>query len=193
MYNDKSLNKELESILFDKNKVINNSGRIFTIAGAIENNISTDINSILLDLQNSNPLSDITMIINSPGGEVDEMFAIIDMMNMIKNDIQTLVIGKAMSAAAVIAICGTKGKRFMSKNSRLMLHSVSGGAVGNIKDISIEINEIKRLNDNIVQMISEKSNLTVEQVKDLIDRDRFIGPEEAIEMGLIDAILTTIK
>lgn len=167
--------------------------RIIMLYSDIVNGISQDVNSQLLELQCQDPLKDITLIVNSYGGEIDEMFAIIDMMNIVQPDIRTIVNGKAMSAGAFVAICGTKGKRFMTENSRLMIHSVSGGSVGTVQDIKIDVAELNRANDHIINMVSQKSNLSVSEVKDLMERDRYILPKEAIEMGLIDGILTSLK
>lgn len=166
--------------------------RTIFIDGDIRQGTGTQVIQGLLDLQNVDPIKDITMLINSPGGDVYELMACLDMMEIVPNDIRTIVIGKAMSAGALIAICGTKGKRFMTKNSTLMLHSVSGAAVGNVKDVKIEIEEIKRLNNEIIKMISSNSKLSIKEVKDLIDRDKYILPTEAIKMGLIDAICAQI-
>jgi ATP-dependent Clp protease, protease subunit len=174
-------------------KNIYNTGRNIYLCGEIVNPLSAELVPIFLDLQMMNPIEDITLLINSPGGEVDEMFAIIDLMNAMSCDIRTVVIGSAMSAAAFIAICGAKGKRFMTPHSRMMLHSVSGGALGSIHDMVIDVDEITRLNRMMISEISVNSSLTPEQAEELTKRDRYILPSEAIEMGLVDGVIKTLK
>lgn len=167
--------------------------KLVLLDGEIKAGVGSGVIQSLLELQSIDPINDITMLINSPGGDVNELMAIIDIMNLIHNDIKTVVIGKAMSAGAIIAICGAKGKRFMTANSVMMLHSVSAGTFGHVKDIHIEVEEIKRLNDAMINLIHTKSKLSIKEVKALIDRDRYILPKEAIRLGLIDGICTSLK
>lgn len=174
-------------------RVIQNTGRMILLNSEIKPPISGELITSLIHLQYENPVEEISLLINTGGGCVDEMFAMLDLMDIVTNPIRTIVCGKAMSAGAILAVCGTKGKRLMTKNSRLMFHSVSGGTFGNVKDVQIDVNEIKRLNELMIQIVSEKSDLSIEQVKDLVDRDKYLTAEEAIEMGLIDGIIDKIK
>ena len=185
----------IEKDAFNKINVLTDksyNSRNILLFSDIDENACLQICDGLLDLQNDDISRDITLIINSNGGQVYELFSIIDMMECVNPDIRTIVLGKAMSAGAVLAICGTKGKRFMTKNSRLMLHSVSSGTYGNIHDIKVDIEEFKRLNQQIIEIISERSNLSVKEIEDLIQRDRYILPDEAIKFGFIDGIIESI-
>lgn len=98
-----------------------------------------------------------------------------------------------MSAAAYIAINGTKGKRYITENARLMLHSISGGTSGSFNDVQIDINEMKRLNEKIIDIVAANSKLSKKQISDLISRDRYILPEEAIKLGLVDGIVGSLQ
>lgn len=172
---------------------INSESRVLMLFGEINETSSFGVVQGLLDLQAQNPMNDITFIINSCGGQVDDLFTIIDIMNCIKPDIKTIIIGKAMSAGAYIAINGAKGKRYITENSRIMLHSLSGGTSGSFSDIQIDINEMQRLNNKIIDIVSKNSKLNKKQVEELIARDRYILPEEAIKLGLVDGIVKTMS
>lgn len=171
----------------------NQSSRMLMLFGEVNEESSFGIVQGLLELQSENPMADITFLVNSPGGAIDDLFTIVDIMNCVVPDIKTVIIGKAMSAGAYIAINGTKGKRFMTENSRLMLHSVSGGIVGSYTDVRIEVQEMNRLNEKIVKLIHKNSHLTLEDARKLIERDTYILPEEALKLGLIDGIIDHIQ
>lgn len=133
------------------------------------------------------------MIIDSYGGEMFAAFAIVDMMNIISCDIKTICIGKAMSAGQFIFSCGTKGKRFMSSNARLMVHQPIAGVEGSLPDIEVEIEELMRSRDNFVTQIARHSKLACDEVKELINRNAYLDATEAIDLGFADGILTRIN
>lgn len=165
------------------------TARTILLFGDVCESSSIDLISGLMSLHSTDPMIDLTLMINSNGGSADDMFAIIDMMNLINPDVKTVVIGKAMSAGAFIAISGTKGKRFMTKNARLMLHTLNGGVSGNYHDIKTNVNEMKRLNEKIIDLVVANSNMDKDAVEELLQRDRYILPEEAMNLGLIDNII----
>jgi ATP-dependent Clp protease, protease subunit len=163
--------------------------RFIYINGEINEDKAKDVIEKLLELQAADPIEEITVIINSPGGEVYSMFSITDAMDMISAPIRTVCLGTSQSAAAFIFICGTVGRRFMTKHSSLMLHQVSGGVGGTAKDIDVTIKHIKGLQEEMVLEIADRSKLTVEQVKEFIDRDFYIKPHDAIKYGLCEGVL----
>ena len=176
----------------EKNVCQKNKGRTILLSTEINDESAMMVVDALLQLQSEDPLKDITIIINSPGGEISSMFAITDMMDMISCDVRTIVLGMAASAASFIATCGTPGKRFISKNSKIMVHSVSGGAIGVIHDINIAVDEIKSLQEQMLEEYSKRTKVNKAEIKNLLERDRYLKPEEAIEMGLVDGIIKSI-
>jgi len=184
----------LQALDKDKGKESNvlstaDSDRFIYLSGIIDEDKSKEVIERLLELQHNDPLEEITIIVNSGGGEIYSMFAITDMMDMMHADIRTVCLGTAASAGSFIFLCGTKGKRFMSKHSNLMMHQVSGGTYGTTADIDVQVNEIRYLQQEMINVIEERSKLTGEEIKKFIDRDFYIRPEQAIEFGLCDDVI----
>ena len=144
----------------------------------------------MLALEAEDPDADITLVINSPGGGVYDMFAIIDTMDTIKPDVSTVCVGKAMSAAAVIFAHGAKGKRFVAPRARVMIHQPHSGVDGQASDIEIAAAEVIGLKAELTQMLADDSGKTFEEVHDLTERDKFYRGQEAVDFGLADAVLT---
>lgn len=137
---------------------------------------------------------DIKMIVSTYGGEVLEMFAIYDMMQMAKSDgidIQTMGIGKVMSAGVAILAAGTKGKRKVSKNCRLMLHQASAGTMGSVYNMENELEEVKVLQDMYVRCVADNSNLSVAKIKKMFkaNANHYISAEKAVEYGIADEVV----
>jgi ATP-dependent Clp protease protease subunit len=134
------------------------------------------------------------MYINSPGGSFTAMTAIYDTMQYIRPHIQTVVLGQAASAAAVLTAAGTPGKRLALPNARILIHqpAVQQGG-GQASDIEIQAAEIMRMREWLEETLSKHSNRSIEQVKKDIDRDKILGADDALEYGLIDQILTSRK
>jgi ATP-dependent Clp protease, protease subunit len=143
----------------------------------------------LLFLEAEEPDEDIRLYVNSPGGDAYAGFAIYDAMQFVKPDVQTYAIGMAMSAGALILAGGAAGKRYVLPNSKVMIHQGSGGFRGTPADIQIAAREILDMTKRMAEIISRHSGQDVDQVLRDVDRDRFMSPEEAIEYGLIDAIM----
>lgn len=164
--------------------------RIVFIGSEFEEHMTNSVTAQLLFLEADDPNTDITIYINSPGGSVSDCLAIYDVMNYIKPDVRTVCVGQAASAAAFILAAGAKGKRFALKNSRIMLHQVSGGARGHVVDMEIAMNETKYLNDTMRQELSRMTGKSIAQLKKDMDRDYYISAEEAKKYGIIDEVLT---
>lgn len=140
------------------------------------------------------PDRDIRMIISTYGGEVLEMFGIIDLMNMAKSsdiDIETIGLGKVMSAGVAILAAGTKGRRKVSRNCRLMLHQASAGTMGSVFNMENELEEVKILQEMYVRCVAENSNLSVRKIKKMFssNSNHYISAEQAVEYGIADEVI----
>ncbi len=165
--------------------------RIIFLTGGINEQVSSIVSAQLLFLESQAPDKDIFMYINSPGGLVTAGLAMYDTMQFIKCDISTLVIGQACSAGSLLSMAGTKGKRYALKNSRIMIHQPSGGASGQATDILIHAEEITKIKKKLNQMYADHTGQPIEKINDAMERDKFMSPEEALEFGLIDKIIST--
>jgi ATP-dependent Clp protease protease subunit len=143
----------------------------------------------LLFLEAEDPDTDIRLYVNSPGGDSYAGFAIYDAMQFVKPDVQTYAVGMAMSAGAMILAGGAAGKRFVLPNSKVMIHQGSGGFRGTPADIQIAAKEILSLTRRYAEIIAKHAHRDADEVMRDIDRDRFLGPEDAIEYGLADRVL----
>tara|TARA_A100001011_G_scaffold181012_1_gene189925 strand:+ start:6682 stop:7287 length:606 start_codon:yes stop_codon:yes gene_type:complete len=164
--------------------------RIIFLTGGINEQVSSIVSAQLLFLESQAPDKDIFMYINSPGGLVTAGLAMYDTMQFIKCDISTLVIGQACSAGSLLSMAGTKGKRYALKNSRIMIHQPSGGASGQATDILIHAEEITKIKKRLNQMYADHTGQPIEKINDAMERDKFMSPEEALEFGLIDKIIS---
>jgi ATP-dependent Clp protease protease subunit len=165
--------------------------RIVFLGTGVNDQSANLIVAQLLFLEAEDPDTDIRLYINSPGGEAYAGFAIYDAMQFVKPDVQTYAVGMAMSAGALILAAGAPGKRFVLPNSKVMIHQGSGGFSGTPADIQIAAREILSLTRRYAEIIALHSNRDVETVMRDIDRDRFLGPEEAVAYGLADSVLAT--
>ena len=145
----------------------------------------------LLHLESQDAEKDISLYINSPGGEVYSGLAILDTMNFIKPQVSTICVGMAASMAAVLLSAGAKGKRFCLPHSKVMIHQPSGGAQGQATDIEIHAREVLRLKERLNRMLAENTKRPYEDVVKATERDNFLTPEEAKELGIIDRVLAS--
>lgn len=145
----------------------------------------------LLHLESQDAEKDISLYINSPGGEVYSGLAILDTMNFIKPQVSTICVGMAASMAAVLLSAGAKGKRFCLPHSKVMIHQPSGGAQGQQTEIEIVAEEIKKTRRELNQILSDASGQPIEKVKADTERDNYLTAAEALEYGLIDRIVTS--
>ncbi len=163
--------------------------RIVFLGTGVSDQSANLIVAQLLFLEAEDPDADIRLYINSPGGDAYAGFAIYDAMQFVKADVQTYAVGMAMSAGALILAGGAPGKRFVLPNSKVMIHQGSGGFSGTPADIQIAAREILALTRKYAEIIAKHSHRDIEQVIHDIDRDRFLGPDEAVEYGLADRVL----
>jgi ATP-dependent Clp protease protease subunit len=149
----------------------------------------------LLVLESQDPDRDITMYINSPGGSFTALTAIYDTMQYIKPQIQTVCLGQAASAAAVLLAAGAKGKRLALPNARVLIHqpATGGGGSGQASDIEIQAKEIMRMREWLEHTLAKHSGQDLAKVNKDIDRDKILTAQEALEYGLIDQVLTSRK
>jgi len=146
----------------------------------------------LLFLTAENPEKDISIYINSPGGSITAGLAILDTMRVVQPDIVTYCVGQAASMAAVLLACGAKGKRYSLPHSRILIHQPSmSGLAGQATDIDIFAREILRMRDTLNKIIAEASGQPLARIERDVDRDYILGPQEALEYGLIDRIVAS--
>lgn len=145
----------------------------------------------LLHLESQDSEKDISLYINSPGGEVYSGLAILDTMNFIKPQVSTICVGMAASMAAVLLSAGAKGKRFCLPHSKVMIHQPSGGAQGQQTEIEIVAEEIKKTRRELNQILSDASGQPIEKVQADTERDNYLTAAEALDYGLIDRIVTS--
>jgi ATP-dependent Clp protease, protease subunit len=168
--------------------------RIIFLGTPISDDIANAVMAQLLCLQQMDAERDIEIYINSPGGSFTALTAIYDTMRYIKPDVRTVCLGQAASAAAVILAAGTKGKRLALPNSRILIHQpATEGGYGQSSDIEIQAREILRIRSLMEQMLAEDTGKTPAEVSRDIERDKYLTAEQALEYGLIDEVLTSLK
>tara|TARA_B100002052_G_scaffold63967_1_gene57224 strand:+ start:801 stop:1400 length:600 start_codon:yes stop_codon:yes gene_type:complete len=167
--------------------------RIIFLGTPINDYVSSLVIAQLLFLEAEDPEKDVFIYINSPGGVITSGFGILDTMNYIKPDISTICMGQAASMAAVILSAGTKGKRMILENSRVMIHQPLGGVQGQATDIEIHTKEILFLKDKLNKILSKNTGQTVKTIENDTNRDNFMSAERALKYGLVDEILKSKK
>ena len=166
--------------------------RIIFLDKEIDSISASNIVSKLLYLDSENH-DDITLYINSPGGDVASGFMIYDTIKLIKSDVQTISLGTSASMAAILLLSGTVGKRKILPNSTVMLHDLSGGTQGKFTDIMIEVKKMNKMHKKIFDIIKENTKLTEEQIENNLKNDFWLNSEEALKYGIVDKIITTDK
>lgn len=168
--------------------------RVIYVNGQVNDEMASIVTAQLLFLESENPEKDIYMYINSPGGSVTSGLAIIDTMNYIRPDVSTIVMGQACSMGSLFMTMGQKGKRMALPNARIMIHQPSGGMQGQATDMGIQYEEISRLKKILTQMYVDNNNDPAVNTYDVLlakmERDCFMSPQEAINLGILDGILT---
>jgi ATP-dependent Clp protease protease subunit len=165
--------------------------RIVFIGSPIDDTIANLVVAQLLHLESQDPDKDISIYINSPGGSIYSGLAIYDTMQFIKPDIATICVGIAMSMGSMLLTGGAKGKRFSLPNSRILIHQPSAGFEGQSTDIEIHAREILNVRKRTDEIYAHHTGQPEEQVHRDMERDRFFKPDEAVEYGLIDHVLTS--
>ena len=167
--------------------------RIIFLTGPIDDNIASLVCAQLLFLESENPKKEISFYINSPGGVVGSGLAIYDTMQYISSEIMTICIGQAASAGSLLLTAGSKGMRFSLPNSRIMVHQPSGGYQGQVTDIEIHTNEIKKTKEKLNTIYSKHTGKKIDEISKIMERDKYFSPEEAIKFGLIDKVVQNRK
>ena len=163
--------------------------RVVFLVGPVEDHMANLVVAQLLFLESENPDKDIHLYINSPGGAVNAGLAIYDTMQFIKPDVSTVCVGQAASMGALILAGGAKKKRFALPHARMMVHQPMGGFQGQATDIDIHAKEILRVRERLNLILTKHTGRSLEQIQDDTDRDYFMGGEEAVGYGLIDAVI----
>ena len=175
---------DITSILFMQNRMV-------FVDNVITDELASDITKQLLYLASVSS-DDITMVINSPGGSVTAGLAIYDSMKGLTCDVSTVCLGMAASMGAFLLAAGTKGKRFVTPNSEVMIHQVMGGASGQAVDVQIAAQRIGRMKDNLNRMLADFTGKPFEQIRIDTDRDYFMTAEEAVAYGMVDQIRVSL-
>jgi ATP-dependent Clp protease, protease subunit len=163
--------------------------RVVFLVGPVEDHMANLVVAQLLFLESENPDKDIHLYINSPGGAVNAGLAIYDTMQFIKPDVSTVCVGQAASMGALILAGGAKAKRFALPHARMMVHQPMGGFQGQAADIDIHAKEILRIRERLNQILKKHTGRSLDQIQSDTDRDYFMGGEEAVGYGLIDAVI----
>jgi|SRR5690554_1192309 len=164
--------------------------RVVFMVGQVEDHMANLIVAQMLWLESENPDKDIHFYINSPGGSVTAGMSIYDTMQFIKPDISTMCLGQAASMGAFLLAAGTKGKRFVLPNARVMIHQPLGGYQGQASDIEIHAREILKIRSQLNELLAHHCGQPLEVIERDTDRDNFMGAEAAKEYGLVDQVLT---
>jgi len=165
---------------------------IIFLGTPIDDNVSNLIIAQLLFLEAEDPERDISIYINSPGGSITAGLAILDTMRFVRPDIVTFCVGQAASMAAVLLAAGTKGKRFSLPNSRIMIHQPSmHGLAGQAADIDIYAKEILRMRETLNKILAEFTGQPVDRISRDVDRDYIMSPDQGVEYGMIDKVVTS--
>jgi ATP-dependent Clp protease, protease subunit len=168
--------------------------RIVFIGGGIDDAIANLIVAQLLFLSNEDPHADVSLYINSPGGSVSAGLAIADTMQFIRPEVSTYCVGMAASMGAVLLAAGTKGKRYVLPNSRVLIHQplIQGVLTGPATDLDIEAKEILRLRKRLYEILAESTGQPVKKIEKDCDRNKWLDAQEAVDYGCVDAILSRI-
>lgn len=164
--------------------------RIVMLQRPIDDRVGNLITAQLLFLESNDPGKDVSIYINSPGGVVTAGMAIYDTMQLVRCEVSTTCIGQAASMGAVLLLAGAKGKRYALSNARIMIHQPSGGARGQATDLRIQMEEMIRIRQMLYAVMSKHTGRTVDEITAASDRDNFMSPEEAMNFGIIDAVVS---
>ncbi len=162
--------------------------RIVFMVGPVDDQVANLVVAQLLFLESENPDKDISLYINSPGGSVTAGMSIYDTMQFVRCDVSTMCIGQAASMGSFLLAAGASGKRHTLPNSRMMIHQPSGGSRGVAADIEIQAKEILLMRERLNQLLADHTGQSIERIAEDTDRDYWMGPEEAVDYGLVDLI-----
>jgi ATP-dependent Clp protease, protease subunit len=164
--------------------------RIVIVGSAIDDEVANLVVAQLLHLESEDPEKEISLYVNSPGGDVYAGLAIYDTLTFVKPDVRTICVGTAMSMGAVLLAAGARGKRSALPNAKILIHQAwSGGFGGQATDVEIRAREILNLKRRLEEILAEHTGQPLERVREDTDRDRFMSAQEALEYGLIDQVI----
>ncbi|HUU06503.1 MAG TPA: ATP-dependent Clp protease proteolytic subunit [Patescibacteria group bacterium] len=166
---------------------------VIFLGSAIDDNVANVTIAQLLFLEAEDAEKDVSIYINSPGGVISSGMAIYDTMRFIKNDVVTICIGQAASMAAILLAAGTKGKRFALPNSKIIIHQPLGGFEGQATDILIQAEEIRKVKEKTIEILSLHTGQKGEKIAQDIERDCIMSPDEALKYGIIDSVISDRK
>lgn len=169
------------------------SERIIVLGTEIDDGVANVVIAQLLHLQSDNPDAEISLYVNSPGGSLTALMAIYDTMQFVRPDIATYCMGQAASAAAVLLAAGTPGKRYALEHARVLLHQPSGGAEGTAADLEIQAREVLRMRAEVEEVLSRHTGQSLERLRADTDRDLILTAPQAVDYGVVDAVLTSLK
>jgi ATP-dependent Clp protease, protease subunit len=162
--------------------------RVVFLDDEMDGDLANLVVAQLLFLEAEDPAADISLYVNSPGGDVTALFAIYDAMQAVRPDVATWCIGQAASAAAVVLASGERGKRFALPNARVLLHQPHGGMQGQSEDIKIHAREVVRQRRLMEEILAGRTGQTIERIHEDLDRDFILSPDEAVAYGVIDHV-----
>jgi ATP-dependent Clp protease protease subunit len=165
--------------------------RIIYMNGVFDEDKAKDVITKLLKLESKDPTKDIILYVDSYGGYVHSFLAIHDAIQMMRCDVATVCLGKAMSCGQLLLMSGTKGKRFITPNSRVLVHQISSFAFGKLADMEVDIKESKELQKIIENMIVKYTKITAKKLKSVMEVDSYFSAKQAVELGIADYIITT--
>ena len=181
-------------MVLDESRNVLDGNRIIYMSGEFNEQKAEMIVSKLLQFEAINPSKDILLIIDSYGGVVDSFVTIHDTIGLLRCNVATCCIGKAMSCGQLLLISGAQGKRFITPNSRVMIHEFTAGNYGKLSDLEISVKENKRLQKEIWENLNIKyTNLTKKKLDEMRGRDTFLNAKECLENGIVDHIITDPK
>jgi ATP-dependent Clp protease protease subunit len=168
-----------------------NERRLIHVNGSFDEKKVEQVVTKLLHFEHQDPSSDIILFIDSYGGSADGFIALHDTIKMLRCDVATVCVGKAMSAGQMLLISGKKGKRFITPNSRVLMHEVGDFCCGKLKDLDDRLTETRRLQAMAESMILKYTNITKKQLKEFMSADTFFTAKEALNLGIVDHIITS--
>ncbi|CAK0781754.1 hypothetical protein CVIRNUC_005463 [Coccomyxa viridis] len=163
--------------------------RVIFIGSRINDEVATNIVASLLAMEAMNDAEDIKLYINSPGGQSYSVIALLDTIEAIKPDVTTIALGLCASTATVLLAAGAKGKRFAMPSARIMMHQPAGGAMGSADEVNIQASELNRTMKVIHRFYQRYTGLELERIEEETDRDNFMSPKQAQDLGIIDGII----
>jgi len=166
-----------------------NQNRVIILSGEIDEDKSKMFIERLITLECHNPHKDILICIDSYGGYIDSFIAMHDAIRMLRCDVATLCLGKAMSAGIMLLMSGAKGKRFITPNARTLMHELSAGTCGKLADIEIDVKEFHRLQKVLENLVSKYTKLRRTEIKKFMERDTFFDAQETLRIGVVDKIV----